>query len=82
METDRVFDFCRRTPYDYFGILITGFRGEALQSFCYRDKPRPMAAIFLTDQISSSFLFCRGSPSDHLFQIIFNSDHWFQRRFC
>ena len=40
----------------------------------------PWWPCFLTDQISSSY-FCSRSPSDHFCQIIFNSDHWFQRRF-
>ena len=37
------------------GILTTGFRGKYLQSFfCYHDKPIPLVAMFLTDQISLS----------------------------
>ena len=39
------------------------------------NKAHPLAV----DQISFSN-FCRGSPSDHCCQIVFNSDNWFQRR--
>ena len=38
----------------------------------------PGGHVFLTDQISFSY-FCRGSPNNHFYQIIFNSDHWFQK---
>ena len=40
--------------------------------------PRPMATMFLTDQIRFSN-FDRRSFSDHFYQIIFNSDHRFHR---
>ena len=63
-----------------FCILTTGFRGEDLQSFCYRDKPRPLAAMFSTDQISFSY-FCRGSPKEHSREIWLKLAKW-HRRSC
>ena len=62
-----------------FCVVTTGFKGDDLQSFCYRNKPRRLAAIFLTDQISFRY-FSRGPPCDHFCQMIFNSDHLWQRR--
>ena len=59
--------------------LFWSLVSEDPQSFCYRDKPCPLAAMFLMDQIRFSY-FCRGSPSDHFCHIIFNFDHRFQRR--
>ena len=37
-----------------------------------------LEAMILTDQMYFNY-FCRGTPSDFFFQIIFNCDSWFQR---
>ena len=44
-----------------------------------RDKPSHLAAMFF-DKSNILSYFGRRSPSDSFWQIIFNSDHKFQRR--
>ena len=81
--------FCRRSPSDYFyqitfityfWILTTGLRAEDLQSFCFHNKPRPLAVMFFDGSIFLAIFEEGHGPSDHFGQLILNSGHWFQRR--
>ena len=63
-----------------FWILTTSLRAEDLQSFCFHNKPWPLAVMFLMNQFFLAIFEEGHSPSDHFWQVILNSGHWFQRR--
>ena len=46
----------------------------------YGNCPTSLVDIFLTDQISFNYFFCKRSPNVHLSQILLNSDQQYQRR--
>ena len=62
--------------YHFFFNSDHQFHRRSLK-FCYRDKPRPLAAMFLTDQISFS-LFGRGSPTKHSCEVWSKLDQRFK----
>ena len=77
--------FCRGSPSDYFYqiILNSDHRSQSRRSskFCFHNKPRLLAVMFLTNQNFLAIFKEGHGPSDHFGQAILNSGHWFQRRF-
>ena len=63
-----------------YGELSTCFK-EDFNIFVIAISRAPCRTGFLTDQIYFSYC-CRGSLKIIFGQIVFNSDHWFQRRRC
>ena len=63
------------------------FLNISIKPYIKGNRPCPLAAMFfdgslpcfLMDHISFSY-FDRGSPSDHSYKKVLNSDHWFQTR--
>ena len=63
-----------------FSFLTTGFSDEDFQVSTLvhnRNRPRTLAAMFLTDQIHFSY-FWRRSPSGYFYKIILNSENGFK----
>ena len=69
--------FCR-SHIDHFCkiILISDnwFQMRFLKVFLCHNKPPPLVAMFLMDQIRFSY-FCRWSRDDYFCHLFFHSDH-------